>query len=160
MALKNHSLDAPRETASLLHIDLLNERELLSLRAQIDERLNLGTLAEIDLSAELTLQLRTVKSLQSAAMDDAETPFGQKAQTAMAVQRLLQDLTKMRTDVHNAERAKLIESMVIKAFMNCSAAEVSADSGAKALLDEIKGLFFEQYEALLAAVQAEDEPDQ
>lgn len=156
MALKDHSLDTPRETRDVLPIDLLSEKELLALRAQIDERLNLGTLAEIDLGAELTLQLRTVKSLQSEAMGDTETPFGQKAQTAMAVQRLLQDLTKMRTDLHNAERAKRIEGMVISAFTKCSAAEVAASAEVKAVLDEVKAIFFEQYEAMLAAAQAED----
>jgi hypothetical protein len=148
MALKDHSLSGvPRETA-LVNLDILDELELLSLRAQIDSRLNLGTIREIDLGHELTLQLRTVKALQQAASDDLDTPFGQKAQTAMAVQRLLQDLVKMQTEIHNSEFAKALEGMVIKAFALCEAA---ADPTLAGVLKQVKDLFFEQYESLQAS---------
>jgi hypothetical protein len=148
MALKDHSLDSvPRET-SFINLDILTELELLSLRAQIDKRLDLGNIRDIDLGHELTLQLRTVKALQQAAGDDMDTPFGQKAQTAMAVQRLLQDLVKMQTEVHNSEFAKALEGAVIKAFTLC---EASADPTLADVLKQVKDLFFEQYESLQAS---------
>lgn len=145
MALKDHSLQSTVPRGTLADLGLLSEIELLSLRAQIDGMLNLGTLKDIDLGAELTVQLRTVKALQLAASEDAETPVGQKAQAAMAVQRLLQDLVKMQTEIHNSEFAKRLEGMVIKAFTLCDAA---ADPTLAEALKSVKDLFFEQYESL------------
>lgn len=150
MALKPKSLEnqVPRET-SLPDLALLSPKELLHMRSQIDSLLDLGTLKDIDLAEELTLQLKTVKLLQAEANEDNETPFGQKAQTAMAVQRLLQDLVKLRNEVHNAEFAKQIESMVIMAFTKCAAAE---DPAQAEVLQQCKDLFFEAYEALLGTL--------
>lgn len=145
MALKDHSLQSAVPRGTVADLSLLSEMELLSLRAQIDSMLNLGTLKDIDLGTELTVQLRTVKALQQAAGEDSETPFGQKAQTAMAVQRLLQDLVKMQTEIHNSEFAKRLEGMIIKAFTLCDAA---ADPTLAEALKSVKDLFFEQYESL------------
>jgi hypothetical protein len=153
MALKDRDLSGqvPRET-NRFPIELLSQRELLTLRAQVDGLLDLGSIKDIDLGEELTLQLRTVKLLQQEAADDSETPFGQKAQTAMAVQRMLQDLVKLRTEVYNAEFAKQIEGMVIRAFVNCEAA---ADPALADVMSQVKAAFFEEYEALLAAASPE-----
>lgn len=150
MALKNHSLEpkVSRGTSGPL-LEGLTPKELLQLRAEIDGLLDLGTLKDIDLAEELTLQLKTVKMLQSEAANDGDTPYGQKAQTAMAVQRLLQDLVKLRTEVHNAEFAKQIESLVIMAFTKCEANE---DPALAPVLQQVKDLFFAGYESLLGAL--------
>lgn len=148
--LKQHHFlpDVSRETESAF-LKGLKPKDLLRIRAEIDQMLDLGTLKDIDLAEELTLQLKTVKMLQAEAANDDDAPFGQKAQTAMAVQRLLQDLVKLRTEVHNAEFAKKIEGMVIMAFTKCAATE---DPAQAEVLKQVKDLFFENYEAMLATL--------
>lgn len=150
MALKNHDLqNVPRETGRLeAMLDFLSQAELISLRAGIDQRLNLGKVQDIDLGEELTIQLRTVKLLQTEAHEEDGTPYNQKAQTAMVVQSLLKDLVKMRTAVHNSEFAKELEGMIIRSFTKCEAA---SDPALIPLLKQVKDLFFEQYEQLVAA---------
>lgn len=145
MALKDHKLgNSSRETNNL---DLLSQGELLKLRADIDVRLNLGKIEDIDLGEELTIQLRTVKLLQSDAHEEDDTPYNQKAQTAAVVQSLLKDLVRMRTAVHNSEFAKSLEGMVIQAFTKC---EASAKPDLQPVLKQVKDLFFEQYEQLVS----------
>ena len=146
MALVQRPLtnEAP-QPKTLGDLDLLDQRELLRLRHEIDIRLNLGTVQDIDLGEELTVQLRTVKALQAAAHDSDDTPYNQQAQTAAVVQSLLKDLVKLRTAVHDAEFAKALEGMVIQAFTKCEAA---ADPQLQPVLKQVKDLFFEQYEKL------------
>ena len=128
MALKNHSLDTvSRGTTLEADLDLLSQAELLRLRHEIDIRLNLGKVQDIDLGEELTIQLRVVKALQMAAIDDEEAPFNQQAQTASVVQSLLKDLTRMQTKIHDAEFAKSLEGMLIRAFTKCEAASDPAE---------------------------------
>lgn len=148
MALKDHTLSASvRQTRTLGDLDLLDQTELLRLRHEIDIRLNLGKVQDIDLGEELTVQLRIVKTLQNAAHNDDETPYNQQAQTAAVVQSLLKELVRMRTTVHNSEYAKSLEGMVIRAFTKCEAA---ADPALQPVLKQVKDLFFEQYEQLVA----------
>lgn len=151
MALKNHSLDTvSRGTTLEADLDLLSQAELLRLRHEIDIRLNLGKVQDIDLGEELTIQLRVVKALQMAAIDDEEAPFNQQAQTASVVQSLLKDLTRMQTKIHDAEFAKSLEGMLIRAFTKCEAA---SDPALQPVLKEVKDLFFEQYEELVSRVE-------
>lgn len=136
MALKPRTLtnDEPKEP--ILALNLLSERQLLQLRSEIDAHLNLGSLEQIDIGQEIAAQLRTVKLMQASALTDDEAAYGQKAQAAMVVVRLLQDLTKMRTDLHNAERFMQIENAIIEALKDQPV--------------EVKDTFFTVYEKIVA----------
>ena len=105
-------------------------------RVEIDAHLQLGDLGQIDIGEEIALQLRTVKIMQSEALEDSEAAYGQKAQASMVVVRLLQDLTKMRTDLHSAERFMMLENAVIECMRDQP--------------QEVKDAFFAQYEAIAA----------
>lgn len=127
-------------------LDLLNQGELLRLRREIDARLDLGTMKDIDLGEELTVQLRTVKELQREASDATDVPFNQKAQTAAVVQSMLKEIVRMQKAVHDAQFAKSLENLLISSFLKCEAA---ADPELQAVLKQVKDLFFEQYEQML-----------
>ncbi len=154
MALKDRSLtaEAPR---SPLAIGGYDTKSLLELRAQIDTQLGIRSIADVDLGHELATQLYTVKLLQQETMNDPGVPPNQKAQTSNSLQAVLKELIKMRTDLYSAERARAIENFVVKAFTQCSAADVHASPEVKAILLEAKDMFFQAYETLLATHKSE-----
>lgn len=154
MALKDHAL-APAQPTVSINLSLLSEKELLRLRTQIDEVLGIGSLKSIDLGEELSVQLRTAKMLLQEALADDETAFGQKAQTAMVLQRLLQDLVKMRTELYNAERLKELEQMLIDAFREVGSLIARDDTVSQEMFNEVKNAFFSSYERMLAQRQEE-----
>lgn len=156
MALKDLSLADSNRTLPL-NLDLLSPKELLRLRAEIDQRLDLGSLKSIDLGEELALQLKTAKLLLQDALADEDTAFGQKAQTAMVLQRLLQDLVKMRTELYNAEALKALEQMLIDAFREVGSQIARTDTTSQEMFTEVKDAFFASYERLLAKRQEEFE---
>ncbi len=146
--LANDEAEKPATSYGVIYglLDTMDQRELLNLRTQIDARLDLGTLHDVDVGQELLQQLRTVQLLQQEASENADS-FAHKAQTASVVQRLLTELTKLRTDVYNAERFKQLEDMISKAWHG-----VEPPPEAKDAFTECKHLFFEQYERLLATL--------
>ena len=73
-------------------------------------------LQDIDLAEELVLQFMRVKDLQIATLSDTSTPANQKAQVANAVSGVLTQLTKLQTELHTAERVKLLENQLILAL--------------------------------------------
>lgn len=123
-------------------LDNCTDKQLLKLRAQIDSRLNITDLANIDIGLEIVVQLQTLKILQSEALEDDEAPHGQKAQAAMTVSRLLQDLTKCRRELYDAERSKTVENMVIQAMKDTP--------------QEVKDSFFADLERYLATLPTMD----
>lgn len=114
----------------------LSEAELLQLRAEVDATLGITTMADIDIGHEVALQLRTAKVLLGMAMNDDEANPSQKASTCSTVQRIVQDLTKMRINLYSAERNKQIEEAVINVMRDQST--------------EIKDAFFADYERILS----------
>ena len=123
-------------------LDGLNDTQLLALRNQIDERLELGHLGSLDVGMEIMVQLRTLKALQHAALTDKEAPHNQKAQAASTVSRMLQDLVKSRSKLYSAERMKEIEAMTIDAMKDAP--------------EEAKELFFTRLEKMLATLPTLD----
>ena len=85
MALNRHTAQAPVSRGTDAMLDGLNDTQLLALRNQIDERLELGHLGSLDVGMEIMVQLRTLKALQHAALTDKEAPHNQKAQAASTV---------------------------------------------------------------------------
>lgn len=94
-------------------LDAYTLQELLDLRARIERRLPARSLKDLDLEAELTLQFLALQQLQNSVIDDDDTPANQKAQTASALSAALMNLVKVQSEVHNSERMKKIEAILI-----------------------------------------------
>lgn len=94
----------------------LQRDELVTLKEALDQLFPTRSLGEINLEHELIAQFITVKELQQAVMTDKEVPANQRAQVANSVAATLQQLIKMQSEFHTAERFKAIEAMMIKAI--------------------------------------------
>lgn len=92
----------------------MDEHELLTLRAEIDQRLVVKKLEDMDMERELVLQLRMSQALQTNIIDDDRVPANQKAQVMNSVASTIQQITKMQGEIYTSERLKRIESALIK----------------------------------------------
>ena len=87
---------------------------LLQYRAEIDAALPATKLSDLNLEEELVIQYLETKALQASVIGDDETPANQKAQVANACSSILQQIVKCQAELHNAERFKTIEMILIK----------------------------------------------
>ena len=115
-------------------LDTMDTDELLRLRAQIDARLPATRLSEMNLEEELVRQFLKVQALQDSVLEDDAVPANQRSQVAGQVASTLQQLVKMQSEFHTAERFKAIENLMIKYF--------------KRLPLDVVEKFLEEYEAL------------
>ena len=107
-------------------LDAYTLQELLDLRARIERRLPARSLKDLDLERELVLQVMALQQLQNAVIDDDDTPANQKAQTASALSAALMNLVKVQSEVHNSERMKRIESILIDTLKDLPVEAVEA----------------------------------
>jgi len=120
---------------SALDVTNATIEQLLVLRQQIDAKLPFKTLADVDVAHELVIQLQQVKILQSAAMEDEDTPVNQRAQAANSVASVLVSLTKLQNETYTSERLKKIERILIEAIAD--------------LPDDTQERFLSEYEGML-----------
>lgn len=108
----------PRAATHSLQVNLtgMPVAELLEVRAQIDEKLPVKDLADVDLNRELVLQMLQTQRLQSDVLKDEETPANQRAQVANAVAAIIAQLAKLQTEVYTSERLKRIEGYLIESL--------------------------------------------
>lgn len=118
-------------------LDGMDVGELLELREQIDQRLPAVRLADVNLAEELVLQFQTVKALQTKVLNDSKISAQQKAAVANSCAGALQHLVKMQTELHNAERMKAIEQILIQVM--------------RGMPEDLQLAFFEKYERALGA---------
>ena len=116
----------------------LDEMELLKLREQIDAKLGVTNLEDIDVSKELVLQFAKLKVLQTMAMSDNEANFSHRSAAATTVSRMLQDIVKCRTALNNAEISKRMDAMVIECMRQAP--------------EDAKAAFFERLERYQATL--------
>ena len=107
-------------------LDAYTLQELLDLRGRIERRLPARSLKDLDLEAELTLQFLALQQLQNSVIDDDDTPANQKAQTASALSAALMNLVKVQSEVHNSERMKKIEAILIDTLKDLPVEAVEA----------------------------------
>jgi F0F1-type ATP synthase delta subunit len=93
----------------------MSQTELYELRASIDQHLHHRTLADLNLEEELLSQYTVTKQLLSQVVEDPETPANQKAQVINSLLSITNQLVKMQTELHTAERVKAIEAACVKA---------------------------------------------
>ncbi len=94
------------------------------------------SLSELDLDKELAEQFVRAKQLILNAELDGEATLAQKAQATNAITSILQNIVKMRTDLYNSERIKLIESVLIGVLKD---------------FPDVQAAFLDRYEAALEA---------
>lgn len=98
------------------NLKTMSRDDLEELRFALSLVLPPPTLGDINLETELLDQFTKVKKLQADVMGDEVTPVNQKAQVANSVASTLQQLIKMQSEFHTAERFKAIEALMIKAM--------------------------------------------
>lgn len=94
-------------------LDNLSIEELLQLRTQIDARLPVKRLKDMDLEQEAVIQYLTLKSLLERTLSEDDTAANQKAQVANATASALQALDKMQRDTFTFERFKEVENALV-----------------------------------------------
>lgn len=139
--MKNFDLPAsvqakPGVSRRGLSLDSYSQEELLDLRSQIDEKMPVRRLKDVNLEQELVLQLQAVQRLQHVVLDDDTTPANQRAQVAGAVASALATLGKLQIEIYSSERLKRIEAIM---------AEVINEMPKK-----LQEQFFTRYEEILA----------
>ena len=132
-----HNDGAPTfDSDPVLNIDNLTLQQLLTLRNEVEKRLPVKNLREINLARELVLQLQANQELQNRCLASADTPANQVAQTMNSTAAVLQQLIRLQTEVHNSERLKKIEQKLIETL--------------NTLPSEVQEAFLETYELILA----------
>lgn len=94
-------------------ISLYSDTELLALRSRIDSRLPPMQMSALNLEEEVVRQFMTVKALQGEVLSSHEES-NKKASVVNACAAALQALAKMQIELHDAERFKKIESLMVK----------------------------------------------
>lgn len=120
-----------------LSLDKYSPDELMDLRSQIDERMPIRRIKDVNMEQELVLQLQAVQRLQSLVIDDETTPANQKSQVAGAVAGALATLGKLQVEIYSSERLKRIEAILIEVINE--------------MPKKVQESFFEKYETLLGA---------
>lgn len=95
-------------------IDGLADGDLIKLRSQIENRLELG-INEIDLDVELSLQYRHAKALYADVAEDEITPTNQKAQVLNTISNILKQITETMEKANSITRHKKIEAATLLA---------------------------------------------
>lgn len=94
-------------------LNTMSTEELRALRDAINVLLPPETLSSMNLEHELVSQYRKVQELQQAVLNDDGIAANQRSQVAGQVASTLQQLIKMQTEFHTAERFKAIENLMI-----------------------------------------------
>lgn len=100
---------ARKPTPTELSVD-----ELLEMRAQIDAKLPVKDLKDMDMARELVLQVQALQALQRRVLREEETPANQVAAVANALSSALSNLVKMQNDLYTSERMKRIEAILVE----------------------------------------------
>ena len=114
------------------------ELEDLALDTKIvkpSKKNTIGSLRSLNLDSELYNTYTTAKEFLSDIKDDPELNPGQVAQVMNTINTILKEITKMQTDLYDAERLKKLETCMILAIKHAPA--------------DVQARFFEEYEQLL-----------
>lgn len=117
-------------------LDHMTQQELYRLKAELDARLDTRSLSDLNLEHELVKQYSVTEQLLAEVLDDPDTPANQKAQVINSLLSITNQLVKIQTDLHTAERIKAMESACVKAI--------------KTLEPDAQDEFFKRYENFYA----------
>lgn len=106
-----------RPTHSLqINLDGMPLDQLLELRLEIDKRIPVRGLRDLDLNRELVLQVLALQQLQADVINDDDTPANQRAQVANSLSSALANLVRVQGDVYTTERLKKLEALYVDAL--------------------------------------------
>lgn len=129
-----------RPTHSLqINLDGMPLDQLLELRLEIDKRIPVRGLKDLDLNRELVLQVLALQQLQADVINDDETPANQRAQVANSLSSALTTLVKLQSDVLNSERFKRVEAVVVD-MINSQPSEEAREELFRKYSDAIGGI--------------------
>lgn len=94
-------------------LDDMTTEDLIRLHASVEAKLPPAELGSMNLERELVMQYRRILALQEDVLMDDDVPANQRAQVSNAVAATLQQLVKMQSEFHTAERFKAIENLMI-----------------------------------------------
>lgn len=117
----------------------IDENGLYFLMTEVEAKLPVKYLKDINLEQELVRQLRVTQLLQADVIEDPDVPANQRAQTANAVAGILANLSKLQVEIYTSDRLKRIESILIEAV--------------KMLPADAQRQFFEDYAEMLRDVE-------
>lgn len=103
-------------TAVMAFLEIMDDDRLLLLRSAIDARLPPKALKDLNLQDELVTQFQVAKALQSVTITSEFEEANKKAQVLNTTATVLQQLVKMQSEYHTAERLKEIEARLIKSL--------------------------------------------
>lgn len=98
-----------------------------------------GTLKGLNLDTELYESYQDAKDFLDGVITDDSIPPNQVAQVMNTVTAILKEIVKMQTEVHNAERVKLLEQAIIVALR-------------KTCTEETQNVFFAEFERLTVSI--------
>lgn len=101
---------------------------------------------KIDLSSEITSQLRRCRALAQEAEEDSGSPLSQRAAALVAMNNLLKEITRVQLEVINLQRLQVLEQTLIDLLT-----ELLPDSS----LEE----FMTEYERRLSVVEHRESDD-
>lgn len=96
-----------------LDLSLYNTSELLALMGRIEALLPPMSMKSLNLEEELARQYQTVKALQADTLSGKEDST-KKAAILNACNTALQAIIRMQNDLHNSERFKALEALMIR----------------------------------------------
>lgn len=101
------------DEADPVDLSLYSESELLALMGRIEALLPPMTMKSLNLEEELARQYQTVKALQSETLSGKEDST-KKASILSACNSALQAIIRMQNDLHNSERFKVLETLLVR----------------------------------------------
>ena len=82
----------------------------------IPTAIRVNSLAELDIEAELLNLYQDTRDFLEKASNDKEVAANQVAQIIGQLKGVLQDIVKMQTSIHDAERVKKLEFCILEAM--------------------------------------------
>jgi hypothetical protein len=92
------------------------------------------SLTQLNLDYELLARYQEAKQFLADVITDTDLPPNQVAQVMNTVTAILKEIVKAQTDIHNAEKVKLMEQAMITAL--------------KTVPEDAQNLFFAEFERL------------
>lgn len=113
--LQDFTLHDTKKPTKVGDLDAMTEAQLLQLRAQIDARIPGLSLAEVNMTKELLLQLRSAKLLQNSVNEEKSgVPANQKAQVQNSIGNIIDKLAKIQMELYDSEAMKRLKAATIR----------------------------------------------
>lgn len=112
--LADHSLQEGLQEPEI-DLDTMTEGELISLRSEIESRIKIKALQDVNLVQEALFQLAQARELQALAnKKGGDVPVNQRAQVQNSLKNIISELAGMQMRLYDSEFVKRLESATVK----------------------------------------------